>query len=264
MPDKRAFQKLQYAFAAHIRDPGTNPAPQGIEDRRLAIYRELFYNNVQSLLAGTFPVLRKVLGDARWHRLMRQYFARHESHTPLFLEMPQEFIDYLQEEHELEEDEPAFILELAHYEWVELAVSILEAEPDMDAVDVRGDLVDGIPVVSPAAWSLAYSYPVHRIGPDFQPEAPGEDATFLVVYRNLDDEVGFLDINAVTARLIELAERDEGRSGRELLEQIAGEIGHDDPATVIEAGGDIMEQLRRHDVILGTRRPTTPTEEGND
>ena len=263
MPDKPAFQELQYAFAAHIRDPESNAAPEGIEDRRLAIYRELFYNNVQSLLAGTFPVLRKILGDARWHRLVRQYFARHESHTPLFLEMPQEFLSYLQEEHELDEDEPEFILELAHYEWAELAVSILEDEPDMDTIDVRGDLVEGIPVVSPTAWSLAYSYPVHRIGPDEQPEEPGEEPTFLVVYRNLDDEVGFLDINAVTARLIELAEREEGVSGRQLLEQIAGEIGHDDPAVVVEAGRDIMEQLRRHDVILGTRRPANSNDEGD-
>lgn len=251
MPAKPAFQALQYELAAHIRDPDQNAAPAGIEDRRLAIYRELFYNNVQSLLAGTFPVLRKVLGDARWHRLLRAYFARHESHTPLFLEMPQEFLTYLQEEHELAEDEPEFMLELAHYEWAELAVSILEDEPDLDLLDVRGDCIDGIPVVSPTCWSLAYSYPVHRISPDYQPDAPDEEATFLIVYRNLDDEVGFIDINAVTARLIELVERDEGRTGRDILTQIASEIGHDEPDAVIEAGRDILERLRRHDVILG-------------
>lgn len=264
MADKPGFQKLQYEFAAHIRDPRSHAAPAEVEDRRLAIYRDLFYNNVQSLLAGTFPVLRKVLSDSQWHRLIRRYYATHQSHSPLFLEMPQEFITYLQEEHEPEPGEPAFMLELAHYEWVELAVSILEDEPAMDAIDVRGDLIDGIPVVSPTAWSLAYSYPVHRIGPDFQPAGPGAEATFLVVYRNLDDEVGFLDINAVTARLIELAERDEWRSGRELLEQIADEIGHADPAVVVEAGRDIFEQLRRHDVVLGTRRPPAAATRGNE
>lgn len=254
MPDNVAFRKLQYEFAAHIRDPEHNPAPADIEDRRLGVYRELFYNNVQSLLAGTFPVLRKVLGDARWHRLMRRYFAQHEAHTPLFLEMPQEFLQYLQEEHEPAEDEPQFMLELAHYEWAELAVSILEDDPDIDSVDVAGDLLDGVPVVSPCCWSLAYSYPVHRIGPEFQPEDADDEPTFLVIYRNLDDEVGFLDINAVTARLLELLERDEGRPGRDVLTQIAAEIGHQDPAAVIDAGADILQQLRRHDVILGARK----------
>lgn len=254
MPDKPAFQKHQYELAAHIRDPEHNAAPAGIEDRRIAIYRELFYNNVQSLLAGTLPVLRKVLSDGQWHRLIRQYFAHHEAHTPLFLEMPQEFISYLQEEHELADDEPAFMLELAHYEWAELAVSILEDEPDLDAVDVRGDLLDGVPVVSPICWSLAYTYPVHLIKPEHLPDEPGEEPTFLVVYRNLEDEVGFLEINAVTARLIELLERGEGRVGRDVLQQISEEIGHEDSTVVIEAGRDILDRLRRHDVILGTAK----------
>ncbi|MBT8136732.1 MAG: putative DNA-binding domain-containing protein [Gammaproteobacteria bacterium] len=252
MSDKPQFQQLQYEFAAHIRDPQGNPAPAGIEDRRLAIYRELFYNNVQSLLAGTFPILRKVLSDSHWHRLLRKYFAKHQSHTPLFLEMPQEFITYLQEEHELADDEPAFMLELAHYEWSELAVAILEVEPDMEAVDPRGDLIEGVPVISPTSWSLAYTYPVHRISPDFMPDEPGEDATFLVVYRDQGDKIGFLEINAVTARLIELIERQEARTGCELLSQIAGEIGHEDATAIIDAGRDILERLHRHDVILGT------------
>ncbi|MBT8130886.1 MAG: putative DNA-binding domain-containing protein [Gammaproteobacteria bacterium] len=250
--DKPKFQALQYEFAAHIRDPDNSAAPQDLEDRRLAIYRELFYNNVQSLLAGTFPILRKILPDEKWHRLLRQYFAQHQSHTPLFLEMPQEFISYLQEEHELADDEPAFMLELAHYEWAELAVSILEDDPDMDKVDARGDLIDGVPVISPTCWSLAYTYPVNKIKPDFQPTEPDDDATFLVVYRTLQDEIGFLEINAVTARLIELIEREDGRSGRQILQQISEEIGHAEPTAVVDAGRDILERLHRHDVVLGT------------
>lgn len=252
MSDKMGFKKLQYEFAAHIRNPEKSPAPKGIEDRRLAIYRELFYNNVQSLLAGTFPILRKILSDTQWHRLIRSYFHQHVSHTPLFLEMPQEFISYLQEEHELFDDEPVFMLELAHYEWAELAVSILEEEPGLDGINPRGDLIDGVPVASPTCWSLAYTYPVHKIKPDFQPKEPDEAATFLVVYRNREDVIGFLEINAVTARLIELIERAEERTGREILEQIAGEIGHEDTTPIIDAGRDILQRLHRHDVILGT------------
>jgi hypothetical protein len=46
MPDKPAFIERQYAFAAHLRDPDNNPAPAGIEDRRLENYRGLFYRNI--------------------------------------------------------------------------------------------------------------------------------------------------------------------------------------------------------------------------
>ena len=42
MADKTDFRDIQYAFARHIRDPENNPAPVDAEDRRLAIYRDLF------------------------------------------------------------------------------------------------------------------------------------------------------------------------------------------------------------------------------
>ena len=66
MAEIPAFQRHQYAFAAHIRDPEHNPAPTGIEDRRMAIYRSLFFNNVSQLLAKTFPVLHQILGAEAW------------------------------------------------------------------------------------------------------------------------------------------------------------------------------------------------------
>ena len=36
----------QYALTAHIRDPENQPAPAGIEDRRMGIYRDLIFCNV--------------------------------------------------------------------------------------------------------------------------------------------------------------------------------------------------------------------------
>ncbi len=37
-----ALARLQEEFAAHIRDPQNMAAPEGIEDRRMGIYRDLF------------------------------------------------------------------------------------------------------------------------------------------------------------------------------------------------------------------------------
>ena len=83
-------------------------------------------------------------------------------------------------------------------------------------MDREADLLAGVPAVSPLAWLCGYHFPVHRIGPDFRPEAADEQPTWLVVYRRLDDRIGFLELNAATARLFELA-RDNagGRTGRD-------------------------------------------------
>jgi hypothetical protein len=246
------FKQTQYAFAAHIRDPQQHPCPRDVEDRRMNIYRELFYNNVESFMAGSFPVLRQIMTDAQWHALIRDYFSLHKAKTPLFPEMPREFLQYLQEEREPEDDDPPFLLELAHYEWVELALSLADEENNTDQITPDGDLLAEHPVLSSLAWPLQYHYPVHQIGPDYQPDKPSDVSTFIVVYRNRNDEIGFLEINPVTARLLQLLSEQPTESGRRLLEQIATEINHTNPETVVQGGLAILQDLQARDIILGT------------
>jgi uncharacterized protein len=246
------FVRKQYAFAAHIRNPEKNPRPDDIEARRMKIYRELFYNNVQGFMANTYPVLRQITSDECWHSIIRDYFANHLSHTPLFPEMPREFLKYLEHERKPQPDDPGFMLELAHYEWVELALSILDENIDASKINEQGDLLTGIPVMSPLAWMLSYHYPVHKISPEFQPETADDNQTHLVVYRDRFHEVHFMVLNPVTARLLQLIDEDNNRSGQLLLEQIASELNHPQPDIVISGGTQILHDLRKREVILGT------------
>ncbi len=128
------LQDQQFALSRHLRDP-SHPPPPGIEERRLAIYRDLFFNNIESLLAGNFPVIRQTLGDDAWRRLVRSFYARHRSQTPLFPEIAREFIRFL--ETRTGDGEPPWLRELAHYEWVELALQI--ADDATPPHDPRGD-----------------------------------------------------------------------------------------------------------------------------
>lgn len=250
------FQRRQLEFAAHIRDPETAPAPAGVEDRRMAIYRELFFSNLSNLLGSTFRITRKLLGEPGWRALIREFMARHESHTPLFLEVPEEFLGFLEHERGLRDGDPGFLLELAHYEWVELALSVAPDPEGLETIDRDGGFETAEIVLSPLAWPLAYRYPVHRISPDYRPASPPEQPTYLVVYRRLDDELGFMELNAVTARLLELVRDNEtGATGGQLLAQLAAELAHPQPDAVVRGGLDSMRELRRLDILLGTRIP---------
>jgi hypothetical protein len=164
-------------------------------------------------------------------------------------------LQYLQEEREPHDSDPPFLLELAHYEWVELALSLADEENDGDDINTDGDLLNEHPVLSSLAWPLQYEFPVHQIGPEYQPESPSEAPTFIIVYRNSEDNVGFLELNAVTARLLQLLEQNDNQSGRALLEQIATEINHANPETVVQAGLSILQDLQARHIVLGTRRP---------
>jgi hypothetical protein len=250
--DRPAFVRQQYAFAAHIRNPERNSRPEGIEERRMKIYRELFYNNVEGFIASTYPVLRKIMPDDRWHAMIRGYFAHHVSHTPLFPEMPREFLKYLEHECQPQPDDPLFLLELAHYEWVELALSLLDEKIDEAKIDSQGDLFDGIPVISPLAWSLCYDFPVHKISPDFQPKEADAKQTHLIVYRDVAFDVCFIEINPVTARLLQLFSGEDAVPGRAALQQVAAELNHPQLETVIQGGMEILNDLQRRQVILGT------------
>jgi hypothetical protein len=253
LPD---FQKKQYEFAAHIRDPEHVAAPAGVEDRRMAIYRELFFNNIRNLLSNMFPVLRKLHADDKWHSLIRQFMQRHRAETPYFLQLPLEFLEFLQDEYTLQDDDFAFLIELAHYEYIELALSISEDENDLTGVDPDGDLLTQSPVKSVLAWAFAYQFPVHRISNDHMPDEPAEQPVFLAVYRRSNDKVGFLELNPVTARLLELiGENDRLATGESLLRSLAEEIAYPDVDALLRHGATALEEMRQLEILTGTRTP---------
>ena len=253
MAEGPGFQQKQREFSAHIRDPDRSPAPAGIEDRRMAIYRELFFNNLDSLLRRSFPVLREIAGEEGWRRLVRDFLVRHRAYTPYFLEIPREFVDFLAASREGPGD-PPFLAELAHYEWVELALSVASERDDRTAIDASGDLLEGVPVKSVLAWPLSYRFPVHRISRRFQPAEPGAQPTCLVIYRKADDELAFLELNGLTAALLERLAGNDELPGRKLLHQLADEIGYADTPALLEHGRKAMEELRAAGILLGVRR----------
>ena len=249
---KTSFREQQQQFAAHIRNPETAPAPDNIESRRLKIYRELFFNNVNGFLGNTFPVLKSILSDAHWTAMARDFFATHECSTPLFAEISQEFLAYLQNERQPHADDPPFMLELAHYEWIEMAIAISDDDRQTISVDPNGDLLTGRPVLSPVMQNLSYQYPVHTISPENQPSQPPAEITHLVVYRNRQDEVQFLQINAAIQQLIETLKQNPQSSGLDVVTMIAEAMDHPNPEVVIEAGKGLLYDLRQKNVVIGT------------
>lgn len=244
-----AFQRYQYDFAAHIRNLKAHPRPQGAPVKRMKVYSELLYNNLEGFLLACFPVLRKVLGKRRWGWLVRDFFSDHRCHTPIFRQIPEEFVLYLKEKRGLRAGDPVFLADLAHYEWVELALSVSPLEIDWRSVERDGDMLAGQPVLNPVLALLRYPCPVHRIGPKFKPSLRIEE-THILVFRNLDDHVRFIELNPVSARLVSLLQ-DQAISGKDALLRIAGELNHPDAKMVITAGHAILENLKSEQAILG-------------
>ena len=254
MAETPEFQKKQYDFAAHIRDPQNVAAPDAVEDRRMGIYRDLFFNNLLNLISQTFPVLKKLHTRDQWRKIVRKFMVQHQAKTPYFLQIPGEFLEFLQTEYESDERDFPFLADLAHYEWAELALSVSEETNDIEHIDPDGDLLVGIPAKSISCWAFAYQYPVHRINQDYQPTEPGEQPTILAICRKSNDDMDFMELNAVTARLLELIGENETMSGKQLLVQLATETGYTDVDAFIQHGATAMQDMRMAEVVIGTRR----------
>ena len=238
-------------FAAHVRDPERHAAPEGIEDRRMAVYRQLLFNSLESLLAGNFPVIRSLHDDASWRALVRRFYAAHRAHTPFFPEIGREFVRFLEAQDDLQ---PPFLAELAHYEWAELAVSIDESSIDDVPHDPDGDVVHGVPVASPVAWSLLYRWPVHRVRTEFRPDEPPEQPTCLIIARDRRDDVTFLEATPVILRLVEHVKESPHRTGLDHVHALLAEMGATGHEELIATACDMLRQLHARDILLGTQR----------
>ena len=218
----------------------------------MAIYRDLVYSNMESFISSNFPVIRKLYNDSEWSVLAHDFFREHRCHTPLFPEFAREFLRYLELRQQEGRGDPPFLLELAHYEWAELALSLDESEISDVPHDPSGDPLAGVPVVSPLAWVLGYRFPVHRIGPAFRPvEAPPEP-TWLLLARGRDDEVRFNEINALSAMLIERLQQNSDLTGLQCLDVLLGEHAAGNSAELREAGKGVLLELKAREAILGT------------
>jgi uncharacterized protein len=243
----RDFRSVQREFAAQIRMP-CDSALHGIEPRRLKIYQDLCFNNIESFLASGFPVLRSLYDEASWFALVRQFMHGHACSTPYFLQIGTELLDFLEKEHTSGSADPAFIKELAHYEWVELALDIADAEIPDDA-DVAGPLLDARLDVSPLAWPLVYEYPVHKINAQFRPDAPPDEPTCLLVYRNRADVVQFIETNPITVHLLQMLGEASTLTAREVLQQMAVELGYDTDQEFVAFGGATLESFHQLDIV---------------
>lgn len=242
------FQE-QNTLGRYLRDPDHCAPPAGMDVARAQVYRDLIFNNLSLLLSGTFPVLIKVLGEARWRSLMRIFLRDYRASTPKFGEIAQEFVEFLaaQPPGLNDGDWPPFMVELAHYEWVEMALQQSEAEP-LPASDA-GQLLECALQVSPLAWPLAYAWPVQLVGPDYQPDAPPVQPTLLLVRRAEDWSVKFSELSPLAWRLLQRITEFPQLTGREQLQGLAVEAEAVGSPMFIESGAALLRQMHGEGVV---------------
>ncbi len=256
-----SFQAYQQAFCAHIRDPKHHKAPAKVDKKRMAVYTEIVFNNIFSSVSACYPVLQLVLGKRAWRKLVRDFFAHYPSQSPLFRDIPKTFFNYLTTQPNL----PVYLTSLAHYEWLELAVSSMQTAPFGGENSPKNhDLMTQKIVVNPSIALVKYHFAVHQISAKNKPTAPLSQPIFLVVYRNAAFKVQFVELNELTAQLLHIL-KDKPHTGVEALTQLSVNLAttanKQDPASqavmesqadtqaLITFGEGILRQLQEQEII---------------
>ncbi len=243
------LEQQQQALTRYLRDPENQTPPTEMDAARVNVYRDLVFNNVSQLLGGTFPVLIRIIGQERWRTLIRGFLRDYRAQTPKFGEIAEEFVGYLASEPAVLStgEWPAFLVELAHYEWVEMVMQQSDTEP-LPASD-PAFLLERPLQVSALAWPLAYAWPVQILSPEYHPSAPPAQPTLLLVRRAADFSVKFSELSPLAWRLLQRVGEFPLLSGREQLEGLAMEAGLPGTASFMDSGLALLQQMHEDGVI---------------
>lgn len=247
-----AFQAVQGQFLAHLRNPVQQAVPVGFAPQGVALYADLLYNKLNESLELCFPVTQQLLGETAWQQLLKAFIAQHRCLSPYYRQIPDEFIAYLQMEWVNNNNAP-YLLELAHFEWIELILAIADAESVTAFDGVVNDWLNCRPVFAPVLQLLHYAYPVQRINLAYQPMTPPEQTTHILGFRDRDDVVQFIELNPATTRLVDILQTGDC-TVQTAIEQVAGELQHPEPSALFNFGIAALTDLMQQGAILGAKK----------
>lgn len=247
-----SFLHIQQSFINKVRNPNAR-LPAGTDERHMAVYRELFFNNINHFIDSAFPVLKSLYQQEQWQVLVETFFAEHDCQSPIFCEISLEFLLFLQQNYQAKTYDPPFMLELAHYEWIELDVAKAMEDStgryidDEHITDAKFD--DYLFCLSSLARVVQYSFDVQNISANYQPDKPLAQPVFFCVYRDKHDEVQFLKLNPLAAQLLNLLDQNITLSWNEMSNWLESHLPHMNQIALQQGAKQLITQMAVKGVI---------------
>ena len=210
----KAFQHEQRTFVAALRQISTE-LPQGVSARRMQVYQRLVYNNIDSLLSRALPICQQLLNHTgQWQPLIQQFIQNSKQlHSPYFADLSEALVRSLAHPTAALKslDLPAFIAELAHYEWLELAAQLvpqsIECNPVLDISTLSDQQLLHCGITTTASLQIGhYHWPVMQISPATSETILAAGAKtepyIIAVHCSVDGNTHFTALNSLSAALI--------------------------------------------------------------
>ncbi len=245
----KPFQENQLAFTEYLRRPEGHEKAEEQIPRQQQIYRDLIYKNINQCIADIFPITKNIILEPDWEIMIREFISVHRLQTPYFLEICQEFLAYLMHTRKSLPTDYPFILELAHFEWVQLTVDIADIHfPEYQ--HNLGPIESSLWKVSPLVVGLTYSYPVHIIDECYLPREPSAQSTYLLVYRNKNDDLKILETDSISLRIIQLLQVHENINHTKIFQLLSAELGNHQKEIILATILTILCTFAENEIVL--------------
>ncbi len=251
-----SLDDYQTAFASYLRNPKKNQPKVDFLPERVDVYARLIINKISGNLKRCYPLTRDFLGLDRWRDLIRRFIDQHTCETPLYREIPDEFLAFLLADGAPEL--PAFVIDMAHYEWIELTLETAHPETISEPDAYQPELIEQRPVFNPTLALLNYRYPVHtlsRTHPDWSDwlagkSQPQAQPTLLAGLRGHDERLHFIELNPASQRFLEIMTQSD-MTAIQALNQLAQELNYDSVEPLRAHGQALMQNFIDQQIILG-------------
>lgn len=211
-PKQSDLADFQQTFGAYIRRGTHTTKDEALVPKRVGtLYQELVKNSILSFPKQCFPLCQQVVGEQVFDELCQKFVAHHLMDSPYFTDINDEFTQFIAQittdSQHMTDDLPAFLPELAHFEWAELQTDIAPNRmfapimPYWPDTSVKNSTAH--PLKQPqlrlngSLLLLQYQYPVQQFNqPAFFQSASSSnewqnmmpEPTFLAMYRHQDGD----------------------------------------------------------------------------
>ncbi|WP_306302221.1 HvfC family RiPP maturation protein [Shewanella marina] len=211
-----------------------------------------FFNNVVGFVSQAFPVLKSIYGDQAWRDLVDTFFKQHDCHSPIFIDIAEEFLHYLQHEYVIQASDPDYMLELAHYEWLELVVSTQFSDPLLQNITLLDE--ETVLLLESSSQVAQYQFPVHQISEDHQDVEISETGYFFCIYRDADDNVQFMQLNPMSAQVLAYIQQSSQTSTKQLLAWLVKTYPDFPPQSMVDGCLTMLSQFSQKGIIKTTAK----------
>ncbi len=215
---------------------------------RLLVYRTLVRRGVFGAVQSFLPRTCARLGDHMFERELAIWLERVGPRSPYLRDVPSEFVSWIEHEWLTRADIPAYLNDLARHEIVEAEVA---ASATHSLTCAPGLQLDAAAVFDPSVRIVRYRHAVHEL-PDVVTDrtVPRTDPVTLLVYRDPEHQVRWLELSAIGEHLLEplLA----GQPLRHVIESAAAHMGTQLDDALLERVAVLLADLGERKVLLGS------------